>query len=116
MAGTFSASNPFLATGSALLSPNTSPHRVNIGASYAVPLSWDASVSMRYVEGFAWLAGDFQGFVPSYAVVNVNAGVHLMDELHVGIAINNVLDRRHYEVYGGSNIPRLTYVSAAYSF
>lgn len=109
-------SNPFLATGSALLSPNTSPHRINIGASYAVPLSWDASISMRYVEGFAWLAGDFQGYVPSYAVVNLSAGVHVMDELHVGVAINNVLDRRHYEVYGGSNIPRLTYISASYSF
>jgi uncharacterized peroxidase-related enzyme len=109
-------SNPFLATGSALLSPNTSPHRVNIGASYAVPLAWDASVNLRYVEGFAWLAGDFQGYVPSYAVVNLNAGVHVLDELRLGLAINNVLDRRHYEVYGGSLIPRLTYISVSYDF
>lgn len=108
--------NPFLATGSALLSPNTSPHRVNVGANYVVPLSWDASVMLRYVEGFAWLAGDFQGFVPSYAVVNLNAGLHVTDELRLGLAINNLLDRRHYEIYGGSNIPRLTYVSATYTF
>ncbi len=108
--------NPFLATGSALLSPNTSPHRFNIGANYVVPLAWDASVVLRYVEGFAWLAGDFQGYVPSYAVVNVNAGVYVFEELRLGLAINNLLDRRHYEAYGGSNIPRLTYVSATYTF
>ncbi|MBP7094320.1 MAG: TonB-dependent receptor [Candidatus Kapabacteria bacterium] len=108
--------NPFLATGSALLSPNTSPHRINVGASYEVPLSWDASVMLRYVEGFAWLAGDFQGYVPSYAVVNLNAGLFVTDELRLGLAINNLLDRKHYEAYGASNIPRLTYVSASYSF
>ncbi|MBC8125308.1 MAG: TonB-dependent receptor [Candidatus Kapabacteria bacterium] len=109
-------SNPFLATGSAILSPNTSPHRINIGASYEVPLSWDASVMVRYVDGFAWLAGDFQGTVPTYTIVNLNAGLFIFDELRVGVAVNNLFDFRHYEAYGGSNIPRLTYVSASYSF
>lgn len=109
-------SNPFLKTGSDLLSPNTSPHRVNLSANYEVPNSWDASLMFRYVEGFEWLAGDFRGVVPAYAVMNFNAGVHVNDNLRLGVVVNNLLDRRHYEALGGSNIPRLTYVSATYTF
>ncbi len=107
--------NPFLQSGDMLLSPNTSPNRVNIGASYAVPGSWDVSVMWRWVDGFNWLAGDFKGYVPTYNLVNLNAGLQVMDDLHVGLAITNVFDFRHYEIYGGSNIPRLAYLSASYS-
>lgn len=109
-------SNPFLQSGDMLLSPNTSPNRVNLGASYTVPGSWDISVMYRWVDGFNWLAGDFKGYVPTYNLVNLNAGVQIMDELRLGLAINNLFDFRHYEIYGGSNIPRLTYISASYTF
>ncbi|MBU3679384.1 MAG: hypothetical protein FGM32_07230 [Candidatus Kapabacteria bacterium] len=108
--------NPFLKSGRDLLSPNTSPHRFNISGSYSVPMEWDVAMTLRYVEGFEWLAGDFRGDVPSYAVVNLNAGYYVTNDLRIGLAINNLLDRRHYEIYGGSNIPRLTYLSATYSF
>lgn len=105
--------NPFLATGDMLLSPNTSPHRVNLALSYNAPLEWDASIQLRYVEGFAWLAGDFRGFVPSYAVVNINAGYFVTDAIRAGLVVTNLFDRRHYQVYGGSIIPRLTYLSVS---
>jgi outer membrane receptor protein involved in Fe transport len=109
-------SNPFLKTGDDLLSPNTSPHRVNLTASYTKQQEWDASITMRYVEGFNWLAGDFKGFVPSFTVVNLNAGVNITNDLRLGLVVNNLFDRRYYEVYGGSILPRLTYLSATYSF
>lgn len=108
--------NPFLATGEQLLLPNTSPHRVNLGATYAVPGVFDVAAQFRYVEGFAWLAGDFKGFVPSYALLNVNAGYHVTQELKLGLVVTNLLDRRHYQIFGGSIIPRLTYLSASYTF
>jgi len=109
-------SNPFLKTGDDLLSPNTSPHRVNLMASYTKQQEWDASITVRHVEGFNWLAGDFKGFVPTFTVVNLNAGVNITNDLRLGLVVNNLLDRRYYEVYGGSILPRLTYVSASYSF
>lgn len=109
-------SNPFLKTGDDLLSPNTSPHRVNLTASYTKQQEWDASITMRYVEGFNWLAGDFKGYVPSFSVVNLNAGVNITNDLRLGLVVNNLFDRRYYEVYGGSILPRLTYFSATYSF
>ncbi len=108
--------NPLLATGDQLLQPNTSPHRMNIGATYAEGDDWDVSAMFRYIEGFPWLAGDFRGFVPSYALLNLSAGVQVIDGLRIGVAMNNVLDRRHYEIYGGSIIPRLTYATVSYTF
>jgi iron complex outermembrane receptor protein len=109
-------SNPFLPTGSALLSPNTSPHRVNIGAAYAQPGGLDVAILWRWVDGFPWLAGDFRGEVLEYNVMNFNAGYHVTEAVHVGVAVNNVFDFKHYEIYGGSIIPRLFYVSASYNF
>lgn len=108
--------NPFLPSGDKILSPNTSPNRLNLSATYTVPMSWDASVMCRYVDGFTWLAGDFQGYVPSFTVVNLNAGLYVTNDLRLGLAINNLLDRRYYEVYGGTILPRLTYLSATYDF
>ncbi len=108
--------NPFLPTGDKILSPNTSPNRINVSATYTVPMSWDVSAMFRYVEGFTWLAGDFQGFVPSYGVVNLNAGYHVTNDLRLGLAINNLLDNRYFEVFGGTILPRLTYLSATYDF
>lgn len=108
--------NPFLPKGDLLLSPNTSPHRVNVGASYKQDGLFDVSVTFRYVDGFPWLAGDFRGYVPAYALVNVNAGVEIMQGLRAGLYIYNVLDRKHYEIFGGTIMPRLANVSLQYTF
>lgn len=108
--------SPFLPSGDKILSPIASPNRLNLSATYTVPMSWDASIMCRYVDGFTWLAGDFQGYVPSFTVVNLNAGLYVTNDLRLGLAINNLLDRRYYEVYGGTILPRLTYFSATYDF
>jgi len=108
--------NPFLAKGDNLLLPNTSPHRVNLTASYSVTNEFDVSATLRYVEGFAWLAGDFKGFVPSYALVNINGGVNVTDELRLGVNVFNLLNREHYEILGGTLMPRIFTANASITF
>jgi len=108
--------NPFLAQGENLLLPNTSPHRVNLNATYSVTNEFDVSASLRYVEGFAWLAGDFKGFVPSYALVNINGGVNVTDELRLGVNVFNLLNREHYEILGGTLMPRIFTANASFTF
>jgi iron complex outermembrane receptor protein len=107
--------NPFLAKGEDLLLPNTSPHRFNVSATYTEAGIFDIGVTFRYVEGFKWLAGDFRGSVPAYALVNLNAGVQILDNLRMGINIFNLLDRTHYEILGGSLMPRLSNISATWN-
>ncbi len=94
--------------------PNTSPRRYNIGLSYTQPQLFDASITVRYSDGFAWVAGLFQGYVPAYAVVNLNAGYYVTDDLRLSLNVFNLLDRPHYEIFGGTILRR--YATAALSY
>jgi len=90
------------------LLPNTSPHKFNFSLNYEEKRAYDASVSFNYTEGFKWLAGTFTGEVPGYAYVNISAGYYIMDNLHFGVNVFNVLDRKFYQIYGGTYLPRYT--------
>jgi iron complex outermembrane receptor protein len=96
--------------------PNTSPHRINLGAEWMEPGVWDATMNFKYVEGFDWVAGTFIGKVPAYAVLNINAGYYVMPELRVSVGIFNALDRAHYQIFGGTILRRTGSMSLTYSF
>jgi outer membrane receptor protein involved in Fe transport len=96
--------------------PNTSPHRINLGAEWMEPGVWDATANFKYVEGFDWVAGTFVGTVPAYAVLNINAGYYVMPELRVSVGIFNALDRAHYQIFGGTILRRTGSMSLTYSF
>ncbi len=96
------------------LLPNTSPNRLNLGITYNEPKSWDAGLSFNYTEGFEWLAGTYFGNVPSYAIVNLNAGVYLANNLQLSINVFNLLDRHFYQIFGGTYLPRYTTVRISY--
>lgn len=96
--------------------PNTSPHRINVGLEYVKPGMFDAGINLRYVEEFQWIAGLFEGTVPSYAVVNFNAGYFILPELRASINVFNLLDREHYEIFGGTILRRQVTGSISYSF
>ncbi|MCS7000599.1 MAG: TonB-dependent receptor [Candidatus Kapabacteria bacterium] len=94
--------------------PNTSPRRYNLGVSYTIPRQFDVSINLRYVDKFTWVAGLFEGVVPSYAVVNLNASYYLTDDLRVSVNVFNLLDRPHYEIFGGTILRR--YATAGLSY
>ncbi len=96
--------------------PNTSRHRINGGISYLNAGNYDAGLEIRYVEGFKWIAGLFEGFVPSYAVVNLNAGYYITPELRASVNVFNLLDRQHYEVFGGTILRRQVTGTISYTF
>ncbi|MFQ3597476.1 MAG: TonB-dependent receptor [Chloroherpetonaceae bacterium] len=95
--------------------PNTSPHRINVGATYSVPNKYDLSANLRYVEGFPWLAGVQEGFVPAFAVLNLNGSYYLMRGWKIGFNVFNALDRRHYQIFGGTILQRQATVSTSVS-
>lgn len=96
--------------------PNTARHRLNGGIEYVKTGEYDAGLSIRYVEGFKWIAGTFEGNVPAYAVVNLNAGYNINKDLRIGLNVFNLLDRRHYEIFGGTILQRQVTGSIQYSF
>jgi iron complex outermembrane receptor protein len=96
--------------------PNTSRHRINSGIQYLKAGAYDGGVEIRYVEGFRWIAGLFEGYVPAYAVVNLNAGYYITPELRASVNVFNLLDRAHYEVFGGTILRRQVTGSVSYTF
>lgn len=96
--------------------PNTSRHRANVDLNYVLPAQFDAGVTIRWVNAFTWLAGAFEGRVPTYTVVNLQAGYHVLPELRLGINVFNALDHGHYQIFGGTVLRRQAAVSAAYTF
>lgn len=95
---------------------NTSRHRANLGLDYVLPNLFDVSLTARWVDRFAWLAGAFEGTVPTYWVVNMSVGYHVTPGLRVSANVFNLLDNAHYEIFGGTILRRQGTMTATYTF
>jgi outer membrane receptor protein involved in Fe transport len=97
------------------LLPNTPRHQGSVGAQYVSPRV-DVSLRARVVEGFDWVSGVFSGPVPAYGVVDAQVNVPLTRQLTLGVDVANVLDHRHYEMFGGDLLGRraLAHVTAGW--
>ncbi|MCX6140845.1 MAG: TonB-dependent receptor [Candidatus Kapabacteria bacterium] len=96
--------------------PNTSRHRINAGIQYLKAGEYDGGIELRYVDGFKWIAGLFEGNVPSYAVVNLNLGYYITKDLRASVNVFNLLDREHYEIFGGTILRRQVVGTVSYTF
>ncbi|CAN5328434.1 hypothetical protein BH18GEM1_BH18GEM1_09430 [soil metagenome] len=84
------------------LLPNTPRHKGNFGVVYSVPDRYTAGVSVHMQEAFDWAAGVFAGNVPGYATVSLSGGWQFTDHARANLVWTNVLDKEHYQLYGGS--------------
>lgn len=89
-----------------VLLPNTPEHRGTIGASYRGRQGLDVSVDARFLSGFRWAAGVFQGWVPASQTVNAAVGYAVNNNLRVHVTGTNILDQQRFHQYGGSVIGR----------
>lgn len=103
------------ATGDQLV-PNTPSKKANFALSYFAERGFDANVSLRLIDGYAWAAGVFTGYVPASEIVNLSAGYRVNDFIRVHATATNLLDQERFQLYGGSVIGRrlLGGVSAAF--
>ena len=101
---------------------NTPEHKYNLGFSgkeihfsnskYFLR-NFSFSVNYKWVEGFTYEGSpQFTGNVPTYDLVDVQLSKKLT-ELNATLKVgsSNVLNNKHYEVYGGPYIGRMTYCS-----
>jgi len=94
--------------------PNTSPNKYRLAANYTKKGLLDVRLDFSYTQGFDWLAGTYVGYVPDYALVNLNIGVYPIENLEVGLYVFNLLDRKHYQMFGGTYLPRYTTMKISY--
>jgi len=101
---------------------NTPEHKFNLGfTGRDIHLSnsklflrnFSFSINYKWVEGFTYEGSpQFTGEVPTYDLVDVQVSKKLPEvNATLKIGSSNVLNNRHYEVYGGPYIGRMTYCS-----
>lgn len=99
-----------------ILLPNAPKHKINGGLTYRNEHGYQISLSAKYVPSFDWAAGIYDGRILAYATVNLAASYQLNDHLAFGLNVSNLLDREHYEIFGGSFIKRRAIFSTTATF
>ena len=97
------------------LLPNTPIHQFSAGTAYTQG-RFGGSVRYRWVDSFPWLSGTYVGQVPSYGVVDLNASYRLTQQITAGVDAANLLDRDHYEAFGGDLLGRRALGHLTYSW
>lgn len=98
-----------------VLLPNSPKYRVGGGATYSHPDGHDVSLNIKYIPTFEWAAGIYRGTIPNYALVDLGGTYHLTRSLSLALNVSNVLDRVHYQIFGGSLLGRRGALVASYS-
>ncbi len=93
---------------------NTSPSKVNLKATYSYEKLFDITAHFAFSQEYDWLAGITLGKVPAYSVVNLNGGVNITEKMKLGFNVTNLLNNHHYEIFGGTYLPRYFTVKASF--
>ncbi|HWP81431.1 MAG TPA: TonB-dependent receptor [Bacteroidota bacterium] len=99
-----------------VLLPNAPDFRMSGGITYTHPDGHDAEISVRYTPSFPWAAGIFKGQIQSYTIINGSGSYRVSSNLSFSLSVSNLLNRKHYQIFGGSLIGRRAVVTASYSF
>jgi outer membrane receptor protein involved in Fe transport len=93
--------------------PNTPQHRINFGASYITD-RFDISMRFRWVDDFLWAGGLFKGMVKFYSLVNLTSNFYFGNGFAVGVNISNLLNNKHYQLFGGDILRRNAVAAISY--
>ncbi|MEX1274976.1 MAG: TonB-dependent receptor [Bacteroidota bacterium] len=99
-----------------VLLPNSPKWRTNGGITYTHPDGHDVSLKLKYVPTFEWAAGIYRGVIPAYALLNLGGSYKLTSTLGLNLNITNLLDRSHYQIFGGSLLGRRAILTASLDF
>jgi outer membrane cobalamin receptor len=61
---------------------------------------------VKIVPSFDWAAGIYQGRILAYSLINAFAMYSVSSRIQVTANVSNLLDREHYEIFGGSLLRR----------
>ncbi|MBI2430245.1 MAG: TonB-dependent receptor [Ignavibacteriales bacterium] len=97
------------------IQPNSPRWKTNVGVTYQSK-NYDIALKVKYVPPYFWSAGVFAGQIKAYALVTLSGGYQVNESLSMNLNISNLLDREHYEIFGGSLLGRRSVLTATYSF
>ncbi len=91
---------------------NTPEHKYNVGFSIRNWRNLGFNINYKWVQGFNYEGSpQFTGYIPDYDMIDVQANYRFEERLTFKLGASNVLNNKHYEVYGGPLVGRLIYFS-----
>jgi outer membrane receptor protein involved in Fe transport len=102
--------------GSGNFLPNAPRHKMNAGLRYTSSFGLETSVRVKHVPSFDWTAGIYQGRILAYTLVDLSARYHLNEYFDLGLNVSNILNRKHYQIFGGSLLGRHAVISLTATF
>jgi outer membrane receptor protein involved in Fe transport len=96
---------------------NTPEHKFNIGFNGRDIHKFGFSINYKWVDGFVFEGSpQFTGRIDSYGLLDVQVNRQFpRDNAVLKIGASNILENKHYEVYGGPLIGRMIYVSFSFA-
>lgn len=92
---------------------NTPEHKFNIGFSGRDIKNWGFSLNFKWIDGYLFEGSpQFSGFIDSYSMLDVQASRYIPSVFSTfKIGASNLLNNKHYEIFGGPLVGRLVYFS-----
>ena len=84
---------------------NAPENQVAAGLSY-VGERFDVAAKVRHVDSFPWAAGVFRGTIEAYDLVDLSGSYRINRRVTIGVSVSNLLDEKHYQIFGGDLIGR----------
>ena len=98
-----------------ILLPNSPEHKASLSASF-VKNGWVVGIAGRWVQGFRWSAGVFQGDVGDYSTVDLNAGYSFNNHTRIGLNVANLRDTVHRQTFGGDLLSRRALLNLTFNW
>lgn len=92
---------------------NTPEHKFNIGMTVRDFKNWGFSINYKWIDGFLFEGSpQFSGYIDAYNMVDVQISRYLPEMFTtLKLGASNILDNKHYEIYGGPLVGRVAYFS-----
>ncbi len=92
---------------------NTPEHKFNVGFNGRDINNFGFAVNFKWVEGYQYEGSpQFTGYIESFGVLDAQVNYKFMNgNLMFKVGGSNILDNKHYEVYGGPLVGSLYYLS-----
>ena len=84
------------------LVPNTPKNKGTVSLTYTGARRLDFGANARFSQGYPWLAGLFDGFIPPAQIFDANVGYQVTNNLRAQGVVTNLFDQKRFETYGGS--------------
>ena len=96
---------------------NAPKNKFGLYLNYINPkLNLNSQLRFRWVDAFKMASPYFGNEVSQYSIFDLNFGIDIIENTHLSLTVQNILDNKHTEFVGGAEIGRLAIMRVTQNF